>query len=492
MIEMAIRSGRKIIVLATGVAVGLLMAAGCARQWGKFWETGTTATVIFPFNVTTSNTSAVTNFSPGGPFVIDLSVAIDGTSVTANTTIGSTSCSGSVQVSLDNFATCISLKAPVLSNSDTRLTITPLPFMRPLTTYRVRLSTALKSYQGLSLTADFTTGTYTTRDFGKWIFSAQFTGAFLNYATLNYNTGAISTFSIVANLSITIPLAVDPTGKVVVSSNIAGTAFQYSTINQGTGVPSSGASFSDPNSTFNRGFIFHPTLPMLYGAANNNTVTQYSINLSTGLPSGATNLALAGSTPTGIGIHPTGKFVYVSSSGVNAIYTVSLDQTTGALTGTPTQVFAGGSTPQMPVVDPAGKFLYSANNGSNTLSYYSINSSTGAPTLLGSIGIGNINQQGAAIDPTGRWLYIVNTGSSNFSVFSINGSTGVPTLIQTVSTPNSPTFVATDASGKFVFISCGSTGNVVQSFLIDQQTGLLPVTPTSSQAATNSQGIGVY
>lgn len=448
--------------------------------------------ILLPFSVSTSSGGAVTNYPPSGPFVLDLTTAIDAASITANTTIGSSSCTGSVQVSLDNFSTCLSLKTPVLSNGDTRLTITPLPFLKPLTAYKVRLTTALKSYQGVNLGADYTTGTYTTRDFGKWIFSAQFTGAFLNYATLNYNTGAISTFSTVANLTITIPLALDPTGKVVVSSNNSGTAFQYSTINQGTGVPSAGASFADPNVTFNRGFVFHPTFPMLYGAANNNTVTQYSINLSTGVPSGATSMALAGSTPTSIGVHPNGKYVYVSSSGVNAIYTVSVDQTTGALTGTPTQVSAGGATPQMPVVEPSGNFLYSANSGPNTLSYYSINQANGVPTLLGSIGIGNTNQQGAAIDPTGRFVYIVNTGSSNVSVYSINASTGVPTLIQTLATPNSPTFAATDASGKFLFVSCGSTGNVVQSFLIDQQTGLLPVTPTSSQAATNSQGLGVY
>ncbi len=459
--------------------VFLILWFGRCSSWSRFWE--------LRFEPLNSGAGAVANFPVSGPFTVDFTVAIDTASISANTSIGSTFCLGSVQVSLDNFASCLSLKTPTLSNDGTRLNIVPLPFLKPLTTYKVRITTGLRSYQGVALGSEYTSTTYTTKDIGKWVFTGNFTSANLSYATLNQTTGNVSTFLTVPNGSLTIPVAMDPNGKVLVSSTNSGTSLNYSSINQSTGVPSTGSTYADV--TFNRGFVYHPTLSVLYGAANNSTVTQYSINMSTGAPLSAANLALSGSAPSGIGIHPNGKYVYVSSSGDNQIYVAQVNQTSGSLTGLAGQVSAGGASPLTPVIEPSGNYLYSANNTPQTMSYYSINASTGLLTLLGTVSVGS-NPQGAAVDPTGRFVYIVNTSGPSISVFSINASTGFPTTVQTLSVANFPTFIAIEASGRFAVISYGSTTNQVGSYTIDQQTGAL--TQINLQSATNAQGIAVY
>lgn len=467
--------------LAVFVLGGALLLNGGCQSWGNFW--------FLPFSVDLSSIGG-SNYSLSNAIYADFNIAADLTSLTANTTIGSTACTGAVQVSKDNFQTCISLKAMSLTNDGKRLAVYPIPAYLPNTTYRLKITTTAKSYQGASLADEQVSAAFTTKDVGKWVFTGNFTSAQLSYATINSTTGNLGTFSTVSNGSLTIPLAMDPGGRVLVSSNNAGTALNYSSINQTTGVPSAGTSYSDPNATFNRGFVYHPSLATLYGAANNATITKYSIDMNTGIPSAATSLSLPGSAPSGIGIHPGGKFAYVSSSGNDQIYAVQIDQTSGGIAGLIGQTATGGVYPLTPVIELTGSYLYSANNTSQTLCYYSINQATGALTLQsGSLAVGN-NPQGATVDPTGRFVYIVNTSGPSISVFSINTATGAPTAVQTLAVANFPTFIAIEGSGRYAVISYGSTTNQVGSYSINQQTGAL--TQINLQSATNAQGIAIY
>ena len=62
-------------------------------------------------------------------------------SVTTNTS--DTTCSGSFQLSSDNFTSCIKMSAsPVASENDTIFTITPASSLSAATTYKVKISTS--------------------------------------------------------------------------------------------------------------------------------------------------------------------------------------------------------------------------------------------------------------------------------------------------------------------------------------------------------------
>ncbi len=61
-------------------------------------------------------------------------------------------CSGSIQVSSDDFATCIGLAAPVIEPGDTDVTVTPASALAYGTTYKVKVTTDAKKANGADIT----------------------------------------------------------------------------------------------------------------------------------------------------------------------------------------------------------------------------------------------------------------------------------------------------------------------------------------------------
>jgi len=475
----------RMVVFRVVLALNVLAPVTCVKSWGKFWEP------ILPFNITSTSTSAVTNFPVSGPFVFDFTAAIDGASVVVNSSIASNACTGSVQVSLDNFATCVSLKAPALGKAGTQLVVTPLPFMKPLQTYRVRITTALRSFQGVNLDAEFTTGTYTTKDVGKWVFVAGF-GGNIHYCTLNQTNGTLGTLNSVSAPNQTQFVALEPSGKFVFAQPNNDTTLYYAVINQTTGAIAAPANVTSPD---NNGLAYHPTLPILYATVASQ-IHPFSINAVSGLPTAGSVLAGGTANNIGIVIHPTGKFLYWGTSGgSNNIYSAQI-AADGSLSGVSATSTGGATTAWHPTIDPGGNYLYATDySGTAGVSYLSISQTTGALTLIGNVAVPTPGQS-TTIDPTGRFLYSIGTANpdSTISVFSLNASTGVPTLVQSQTGLNSyATFMAVDPSGSFAVVGYGASGvsgDKIISYSIDQQTGVL--TQITVQTAANAQSVAIY
>lgn len=139
--------------LATGVAVG---ATTLSATLGAV--TGSTLLTVAP------RPPAVTSaFPPDGlfgprpttPIVITFNVPMDPATLTAQT--GSGACLGSLQLSDDGFTTCrgFTAAAPVLSSGNTVATLTPAAPLSTLRTYRVRVTTAVRSATMLPPAAQF-------------------------------------------------------------------------------------------------------------------------------------------------------------------------------------------------------------------------------------------------------------------------------------------------------------------------------------------------
>lgn len=95
---------------------------------------------------------------------ITFSAAMDPATLTVKSTLDSGACSGSIQVSTDDFATCVRLGNPVMSGSNTVATVTPSPALSYGSTYRVRVTTAAQSQGGQAIAPEFTqTNGWTTR-----------------------------------------------------------------------------------------------------------------------------------------------------------------------------------------------------------------------------------------------------------------------------------------------------------------------------------------
>src|SRR6202165_5802884 len=211
---------------------------------------------------------------------------------------------------------------------------------------------------------------------------------------------------------------------------------------------------------------------------------------------GAETPQVQDTTPTGIALLPSKKFLYAVNSFANtiSIFKVASDGTL-ALSGTPTP--AGGSSPNAAVIDPSGKYLLVTNNLTNTVSVFSIDAGTGALSLVGSPVPANANPAEILITPSGKFVYVTNPGIGMVTAFTF--SNGV--LSQMPSSPFSSDLgafgLAVDGSERFLYVANPAasnpppfkftTGNI-SGFNIDPSTGALTPILGSPFTATNGKG----
>lgn len=117
------------------------------------------ADVTAPTISSTTPANAATGISTSSTVAVTFSEAMSTGTVTAQTSAGA--CSGSVQVSLDNFANCIAMtaSAPTFSGGNTVATFTPASALTASTTYKMRVTTAVQDASSNALASQFETAT---------------------------------------------------------------------------------------------------------------------------------------------------------------------------------------------------------------------------------------------------------------------------------------------------------------------------------------------
>jgi 6-phosphogluconolactonase (cycloisomerase 2 family) len=242
--------------------------------------------------------------------------------------------------------------------------------------------------------------------------------------------------------------------------------------------------------------------------------------------------AVAGTPPTvggvsGLAIDPTGKFLFASAG--DTIFTLSIDQTTGALTVGTSVSLGGGTAPHGLTVDGGGH-LYAAMTGSGAVGQFSINSSTGALTPIGTGfaasdgGTERVAVSGSSLFATnlsgntvtaftiggtgaltinattpfvtvpglptgltvdGNFLIVTAQGANTATVFSIGGGGVLAQVGAPVATGTAPIGVTADPSGAFIYIANSAAGSIGQ-FGFNTTTGALtPVTTLATGGAPN-------
>jgi 6-phosphogluconolactonase len=211
---------------------------------------------------------------------------------------------------------------------------------------------------------------------------------------------------------------------------------------------------------------------------------------------GAETPQVQDTTPTGIALLPSKKFLYAVNSFANtiSIFKVASDGTL-ALSGTPTP--AGGSSPNAAVIDPSGKYLLVTNNLSNTVSIFSIDAGTGALSQVGSPVPANFHPAEILITPSGKFVYVTNPGIGMVTAFTF--STGVLTQLPSSPVPSGAGAfgLAVDGSERFLYVAnpsasnpppfSSTTGNIT-GFNIDPSSGALSLIQDSPFPATNGTG----
>ena len=207
---------------------------------------------------------------------------------------------------------------------------------------------------------------------------------------------------------------------------------------------------------------------------NGSSIQSFKIS-STGALSSAGSAA--GTSPTAVAIHPSGKFVYAVDVNNDEITALSLDANTGALTPISGSPFPTNSqSPFAAAIDPAGHFFFVPNANGANVSVFAIDATTGAlAQITGSpFPAGNIPES-AAVSPNGQFLYVGNSFDKTVSAFSIDSTSG--SLTEVSGSPfatgaSGPLGLTIDAPGLTLY-SMDHDSDQVAIFKIDSSTGAL-------------------
>jgi 6-phosphogluconolactonase (cycloisomerase 2 family) len=230
---------------------------------------------------------------------------------------------------------------------------------------------------------------------------------------------------------------------------------------------------------------------------SDGSVGQLFINGATGVITlGSKTPSTEGTSPNGLALLPSKKFLYAVNSRANtiSIFSVASDGTL-ALSGTPIQA---GDGPDAAIIDSSGKYLLVTNTFSNNVSVFSIDADRGAlAEVAGSPFFANASPTEIVITHSGNFVYVANPGIGMVTGFSF--SNGVLTQL-----PSSPVIsgagaaaLAVDGSDRFLYVANPSAINPppnadvignISGFNIDSGTGALtlilgsPFAPTEGTA----------
>jgi 6-phosphogluconolactonase (cycloisomerase 2 family) len=211
---------------------------------------------------------------------------------------------------------------------------------------------------------------------------------------------------------------------------------------------------------------------------------------------GAETPQVSGTSPNGIALLPSKKFLYTANALTNniSIFKVASDGTL-SLVGTPTP---GGSGPHVAAIDPSGKYLLVTNSFSNDISVFSIDASSGALTeVAGSPFPANDSPGEIVILRSSNYVYVTNASIGMVTAFAFDPNTGILTTV-----PGSPfvsglgaSGLATDGGESYLYVANTSAANPgstavgnISGFTINKTNGAL--TPIQDSPFTSRVGTG--
>ncbi|HEX4596105.1 MAG TPA: beta-propeller fold lactonase family protein, partial [Bryobacteraceae bacterium] len=221
---------------------------------------------------------------------------------------------------------------------------------------------------------------------------------------------------------------------------------------------------------------------LLYvGNSGDDTISTYVIDQDSGLLTEVLPRAASPGSPSSVAIHPSGQFVYVTNSGNAAlgangpsIAEYSIDPNTGALALLSSVSLTPGTGPQGATIDAAGKLLFVAQGGPGNVAVYAIDpSSGGLSPVAGSPFAALPNANKVVVHPSGKFAYVSTGATGQMLAFNIDGSGALtPVAGSPFAARNNLFWMAMDAAGQFLFaIERQDPGVLVYS--VDSNTGAL-------------------
>lgn len=176
----------------------------------------------------------------------------------------------------------------------------------------------------------------------------------------------------------------------------------------------------------------------------------------------------AGDGPTGIGVDPTGKYLYAANLYSGNFSQFLINQSTGVLTANSIPTYPAGTAPRNLVITPDGRFLYLASEGNMEIRVFAINADgtlsflSAYPTVIPH----NVIQ----ISRNGNFVFFNSPNLTEIVSYRINYNDG--SLTQVGISPNFPNggsgFISTHPNGKYLYVASSPTVTVLS---FDSNTG---------------------
>ena len=284
---------------------------------------------------------------------------------------------------------------------------------------------------------------------GSFLYAAN-DGGTVSAFSVNATTGALTAISgspFSTSLPVPTAIAVDPTSKFVYAADSSGAGVAAFSINFSTGglTKVTGSPFTTTGIR-SVGVTAHPNGKFLYLALESFGTGIFNIDTSSGALSGFRMVApFANGQPQAIALTPAGTLAYVAN-GFSGVEAYSVNTSTGDLTRIRTGAFATGNNPIAITTDTSGKFVYVVNRDdttavNNTITALAIQSDGSLAQITS--GVLSLNSPSAvALDPSGKFVFVTNFNNATVATFSINSSTGQLTLVGAVSTGSNPSGIA--------------------------------------------------
>ncbi|WP_246834228.1 beta-propeller fold lactonase family protein [Leptospira bourretii] len=182
----------------------------------------------------------------------------------------------------------------------------------------------------------------------------------------------------------------------------------------------------------------------------NDFVGHLTMDNSTGVLAFSTTYN-AGDGPTGIGVDPSGKFLFTGDFYGGSISQFLINQTTGGLTSNTPVFVAAGLNPRNLITTPDSRFLYLASEGTSAIRAYAINPN-GTLTFLNSYP--TMVRGEIQISRNGNFIFYMTPSVTEITSYRINYSDG--SLSQAGVSPtfpnNGPGHVSTHPNGKYLYV----------------------------------------
>ncbi|RED48642.1 lactonase family protein [Aestuariispira insulae] len=178
-----------------------------------------------------------------------------------------------------------------------------------------------------------------------------------------------------------------------------------------------------------------------------------------------------GGPPFSPKIHPTGKYVYVLAN--SHLYGYSLNAGTGGLTainGMPMALEAGNNL----VMDAAGDNLYIQAGYEKKGYVFSIDQANGEVSEVKD-GRYAVAASGMVLSPSGNFAYAINFFNKSVPmIFKVDGTTGSLSTVDpgSVTFGYDPTYLTMSRDGSFLYVP-DSQANVIHGYTVNQETGAL-------------------